>query len=512
MAEVAVEQQLNDYIDASINPLKFFEHIKILDSTTNAIIPYIMWPHLKYVIRAIYTFPLVIILKSKQVGISWTIAGISRHLCYKTATNVLDLSSGKDAAADLLRKSRFIDTYLPKYLQLEKEHDGTFMLSFKKKHSRILSLPSTIDAGVGQTASLINYDENEFHEYATENYGQTKPTIDAGARGVVVSTIDPTNIDSNFKILWRGARAGKEGYFPIPGVNLMVNEGEVVGENGFFPVFLGYDVRPGRDSQWYEATKKTYPLEWQFRAAYPRTEEEALSPLTGRSVFDKQRLMQLLDGATKPLELRQGATSIYLRPKIGVHYIAGADIAEGRGGDYSVLWIEGQEGLQRELCAVIHSNHINPDTFAYMSKELLSEYYSPMVIGGADAFGTTYLKYLMDLGYSKSKIYYSDKKKEKPGYQETGNTQQRDVLALEASIRAGLKIRYKPAILELFSYQWKDTRGISRAEPAAGAHNDLIMAAAKANFGFKEFGPRGKIEPMQVTGGISKQTRFEYGR
>ena len=489
--------QLKSYVEASIDPLEFFKHVKILDSTTNAIIPYELWPHLKYVIKAIYRFPLVIILKGKQLGISWAIAGIARHICFKTGGNVLDISSGKDAAADLLGKSRFIESYLPKNLQLEKEHDGSTLLGFKRPHSRILSLASTEDAGVGQTASLVLADENEFHEYARENYGQLKPTIDAGAHMVVVSTSDPLNINSNFKILWRGAREGD--YYPIPGVNLKVNKGERPGPNGFFPIFLGYDVRPGRDEQWYEKTSKTYPLEWQFRAAYPRTEEEALSPLTGRSVFDKQILTRLLSETCEGT-VRQGAITIYLGPQIGVHYIAGADIAEGRGGDYSVLWIEGQQGLQRELCAVIHSNHIAPDTFAYMSYELLREYYSPLVIGGDDAFGGTYLKYLVDLGYPRAKIYCSDKKKEKLGYRENENTQQTDILALEVSIRGGLKVRYKPAILEMFAYQWGETKGVSKAEPAKGAHNDLIMAAAKANWGFKKFGFSGEIRPVVLTG------------
>ena len=499
--------QLDNYTEAISNPYKFFEYVKILDSTTNAIIPYIMWPHLKYVIWAIYTFPLVIIAKSKQVGISWTIAGISRHKCYKLGTNVLDLSSGKDTAADLLAKSRFIDTYLPKYLQQEKEHDGTFLLSFKKTHSRILSLPSTEDAGVGQTATLVNADENEFHEYARENYGQIKPTIDAGASGVFVSTIDPTNFDSNFKVLWRGARGNKSAFKPIPGVNLVVNEGEVVGDNGFFPIFLGYDVRPGRDEGWYEATAKTYPLEWQFRAAYPKTEQEAFSPLTGRSVFDRGILAKMLTETSDPLEVRQGAINIYQRSKVGTHYIAGVDIAEGRGGDYSVLYIEGQEGLQRGLVAVIYSNQISVDLFAYMSYELLTEYFNPTVIGGADAFGNTFLNYLVNLGYSKDRIYSSDKKKEKLGYQETEYTQQKDVLELERTIRAGLKVPFKPAVLEMFAYQWADEKGKSKAEPAKGAHNDIIMAMVKSNFGFNYVSPMiGSLPIIRLAGKPTKKT------
>lgn len=480
-----VLDQILERVDA-INPLEFFRHVKLLDATTNQIIPYEMWPHLEYVIRAIYTHPLVIVLKAKQVGISMTAAGIAHHWCYKTGANVIMISKGELEAAELLRKAKFIGDSLPKHLQLEKSQDGVFVRAFKSTHSRIHTLPSTEYAGVGETASLVVWDENEFHPYGTENWAHLKPTIDAGAHGVVVSTPDPTKLDSHFKTLYRGARKGK-GYYPIEGVNLMVNEGEVVGDNGFFPIFIGCDVRPSRTEEWFEGVKRTYYLDWQFRADYPRTEEEALSPITGRTVFDAGVLQKLQREALKEEEIRQGVIHIFHRPKVGVQYMAGVDMAEGRGGDYSVLWIEGREGLSRELVAVIHSNHILGDTFSYMSYELLKEYFSPKVIGGADAFGTRFLEDLVIHGYDRQRIYCSDKKREKLGYQETAKTREKDLLELERAIRNGLKIHYHPALEELFAFQWKETKSGSRAEAAEGSHDDLVSAACKANYGFLEY-------------------------
>ena len=61
-------------------------------------------------------------------------------------------------------------------------------------------------------------------------------------------------------------------------------------------------------------------------------------------------------------------------------------MAEGRGGDYSVLWLEAKDGISRELVAVIHSNKILPDMFSFMAYELLCEYYKPRVICGADGW------------------------------------------------------------------------------------------------------------------------------
>ena len=343
MNPTEVIDQLGTYLEVQLAPLKFFEHVKILDATTNQIVKYEMWPHLVEFIKFIVEYQQVITLKSKQVGVSWTLAAIALWWCYKTGSNVIMISKGESEAKELLRKARFIYSQLPKYLQLEVDREGAEQISFKTTHSRIHTLPSTEYAGVGETASLVIWDENEFHPNDKENWAHLKPTIDAGAKGVVVSTADPTKINSHFKTLWREARNGN---------------------NNFYPIFIPWNAVPGRNQDWLERVKRDYYLEWQFRADYPDTEEEALSPLLGRGFFDGPTLKKLQDEAIKPEEVRQGCIYIYHRPKVGTQYIAGVDMAEGRGGDYSVLWIEGKEGLSRELVAVMHSNQVLPDMFS----------------------------------------------------------------------------------------------------------------------------------------------------
>ena len=462
MEELSIVEQISQKLDI-LNPLKFFEHVKILDATTNQIIKYEMWPHLEKFIKTIFEHRQVIVLKSKQVGISWTLAALALWWCYKTGGNVVMISKGESEAVELLRKAKFIYSQLPKYLQLETLQAGAEQISFKSTHSRIHTLPSTEYAGVGETASLVIWDENEFHPNDKENWAHLKPTIDAGAHGIVVSTADPTSIDSHFKILWREARAGN---------------------NNFYPIFIPWDAVPNRDKEWLERVKRDYYLEWQFKADYPFTEEDALSPILGRAVFDAATLQKLEREALKEEEIRQGVIHIFHRPKVGTQYIAGADMAEGRGGDYSVLWLEGKDGLSRELVAVIHSNHVLPDTFSYMSYELLKEYYSPRVIGGADAFGTRFLEDLVVHGYDRGKIYCSDKKREKLGYIESGKTRDKDLIEMERALRGGVKIHYIPAIKEFFAFQISEN---GRMEVASGSHDDLVMAACKANFGFTQY-------------------------
>ena len=204
-------------------------------------------------------------------------------------------------------------------------------------------------------------------------------------------------------------------------------------------------------------------------------------------------------------EIRQGVIHIFHRPKIGVQYIAGVDIAEGRGGDFSVLEIEGRDGLSREQCVVIHSNDILIDTFAYMSYELLKEYFFPRIVGGATPYEQAFYAALLALGYDRGKIYCSDEKREKLGFKESGQTQDKELVDLEMTIRGGLKINYIPTIKELFAFQVKDSKsgGKSRLEVAEGSHDDLVRAMCKANFGFMQY----KSGSQGITTSYSKTWR-----
>jgi len=147
LKEKTVIEQVCEYIDTK-DPLKFFEHVKILDATTNEVIRYEMWPHLVEFIKAIFEHSQVIVLKSKQIGVSWTLAAIALWWCYKTGGNVIMISKGENEATELLRKARFIYSQLPKYLRLEVEREGAEQISFKNRHSRVHTLPSTEYAGV----------------------------------------------------------------------------------------------------------------------------------------------------------------------------------------------------------------------------------------------------------------------------------------------------------------------------------------------------------------------------
>ena len=190
--DLSIEEQVAIVAECMDNPLLWFNYASIEDATTNTIIPFELWEHEKEFVILVYQNKLVVVIKARQLGISWTIAGIAIHHCYKQGAKVLMVSKGKDEASELLGKAKFIHSHLPPFLQMTPDNWGTHYVHFKQQNSSILALPSTEDAGIGYTASLVIMDENEFHDYAERNFGNIKPAVDAGSKMAVVSATDDT--------------------------------------------------------------------------------------------------------------------------------------------------------------------------------------------------------------------------------------------------------------------------------------------------------------------------------
>ncbi len=465
-SEISVEEQILRFAKCSEDVFEFFKYVRILDATTQSIIPFTMWKHIKAFLGLLLVNKQVILLKSKQIGISWTLAAYVLWKCYKPATNILEFSKGEDEAADLLAKSRFIHSQLPSWLQLKRGHDGATMITFPDTHSRIMALPSTEDAGVGQTATVVVRDELDFHKYAQENFAAVKPTVDAGSQIIDVSTSKRSLPTSHFKNTYRRAR---------------------LGDNNYFSLFFPWHVRPDRTLEWYKVTRRDYFPEWLFEEDYPTTEEEALSTIEGEGLFDKTSLEGLLAGIKPPLEIRAGSAHIYHRPKPDIKYYVGGDAAEGKGGNYSVLWIEGEKGFTRELCAIMRSNQMTPDIFAFHANELLREYGKPYLVMGADAWGGMVLESLSALGY-KDRIYCSDKTRNKLGYTESEANKQQRLLTFSLAVRDGLKVPFKPAVEEMFAFNLKDGKYISKAP-----YDDCVIAGSMATIAHKILPSSSKI-------------------
>ncbi len=330
------------------------------------IIPFEDWPHLLRLLEIFSEHRDVIILKARQLGVSWLVAayGLWTTLFFESA-RVLMLSQGEDEATELLDKSRFIHSQLPPFLKLDKGKDQAGLITFPASHSQIRALPSTEKAGHGYSATLVIRDELEHHPYPDENFGAVGPSIDQGGQLIDLSTVNKMKLFTHFKTRYVGAKAGS---------------------NTAFPVFLSVMERASRlDGQsfeeWFEIIQKKYPP-WQVEQEYPFTEDEALTSLKTRKFFSiDETYMDVANPITHELSDKySGLVKIYKLPVVGKKYLVFTDPSDGKEDPHAII-VTDQFGEQvaeshgktpADTCAQIHDDLVRLYNNAFNSYELNS--------------------------------------------------------------------------------------------------------------------------------------------
>jgi hypothetical protein len=228
-----------------------------------AVVPFKLWPAQAGALLKLAAERLLIILKARQLGITWLCCAYALWLCmFKPGKVVLLFSKGALEAYELARRIREMYLRLPLWLRASNPliKDNLSELQWANG-SRVQSLAATRSAGRSFTASLVLMDEAAFMQWATELYTALKPTIDAGGQLFVVSTAN-----------------GEQGFFH----KLWTDAEKHL--NNFATLFLSWRARPGRDDAWRarvasEALSSVLDLQ-----EYPSTAEEAFQS-TGNERF-----------------------------------------------------------------------------------------------------------------------------------------------------------------------------------------------------------------------------------
>ena len=473
-------EKLDTIARITVNPFAFLELVKIQEPG-KLVLEYQLWPHLIDFYRELENQKLIDLIKAKQIGVSWALAiHALRKIMTVPGMNVLEISQGEREAQSLLVKSRIVFSNMPDWIKnepaYELEFDSTEKFGFKNLHSRITALPSKETSGIGETAGLVIHDESDFHDYYEVNLSHTSATVaDSPDRQLIsVSTVDKTKPDSYFKTHWKAARDG---------------------QNGFKALFYGYDVRPNRDEAWYQKLlKENEATPWVVEANYPRTAEEALSPQTATSCFNKERLDKLWYNSMDNPDIEQGFIYILYPPRVGTQYVAGVDVGEGVGLDYSCTTVVGKNGMDSEVVAVIYTNTLGTDSFAFETDRLCRKYLNAKICLDNIGIGKAVADKLEQLGYPN---LYRSGAKDKIGWSLTRpNKRDLAVKLIEAVNNGSLTTRFKPQVSELMEYQW--IKGYP--EPTGKTHGDTVISLMFAN------------EMLKHTGVVRKASMYVGGK
>jgi hypothetical protein len=342
----------------------------IQDIATERAIPFELYPSQGDVLSQIHGEERCIVLKARQLGLTWLSAAYALWMTiFHAQQTVLVISIKEELAKEYMDRVKFIFDHLPEdlkppvYKRTEsilwfgrEALDGRGNVKVVGLNSQIKSVPTSKEAGRSKTLSLLVLDEGAFIENADSIWRAAEPALEQSkGKAIVISTAN--GMGGWFHTLWSKAKRG---------------------ENRFHPVFLPWDAHPARDEEWYQAKLKEAVSEDDVHQEFPRTDQEAFVA-SGRPAFDTKALSMLLEKAVDPpktgdLSLEDGKprkprfhenAKGYLRiwrlPQHGRRYVIGADVAEGLGhGDYSCAHV--LEARSLDLVAEWHG-HIDPDLF-----------------------------------------------------------------------------------------------------------------------------------------------------
>lgn len=231
------------------------------------VVPFHGWDAQNQALRDFDTFRLNLILKARQMGITWIALYYCTHdLIFNLGHTVVALSKTEDDAKELVRRMSVILDNQPEIMLgggLTWKATATSIIITDKRGkliSTFKAFPASPAAGRSFTGNILLLDEWAFQEYADEIWTSAYPTINRPTGGKVIglSTIKRGTL---FERLW-------------------------VEENAFHKIFLSCFCDPRRTLEWYQQT--AIDLGVKVKQEYPRTAEEALSNLGGSffSEFD----------------------------------------------------------------------------------------------------------------------------------------------------------------------------------------------------------------------------------
>lgn len=216
-----------------------------------------LWEDQKRALREIQENRLNIILKARQLGITWLVLAYALHgLLFKQGYVAIGLSQRDDDAMELVARINFMLENLPKWMlrNVKYKTTGHEVTIYRKngEQSRFRVMASTKSAGRSWTANLIILDEWAFHPWADEIFTSAYPTVNRPTGGKVIG-LSTAKRQTLFHEIWDNA----DKYL-------------------FHRIFLPWRADPRRDDEWYQNTLATLGRTRAMQE-YPSTPEEAFS-------------------------------------------------------------------------------------------------------------------------------------------------------------------------------------------------------------------------------------------
>lgn len=455
------EQELNEILKCRNSPIYFISNYGFLRDPILGKLSFKLYRFQEITLRHFIHNPFNLILKSRQMGLSWLVAAYALWLCLFFEDKKVLMISIKDATAKaLLKKVKYIYQNLPDFLQAELTEDNMSKMSFVTG-SEIESVPTSEEAGRSESLSLLIIDEAAFVRWIENIWQAAFPTLSTGGSAIILST--PNGMDNFYFELWSKSLESK---------------------TLFKPIRIHWWYHPERANQWLAIQKANMSTQ--------QLAQEVFGDFvaSGNLVFDVAALRALQDECAmiSPLEILYDQEhdpdfpcGLYKfdTPKQNTSYILAVDPAKGGASDYHAAHVlEHLTGRQ----VAEYRTKIPLEEFNKRAFDLGLEYnYATAAIENNNMGIATNL-------FFKNKDYphlYEYQNPLKPNHSDLGfptNSLTRPLLIdeLNRSFSEGVSgVQGIRTVNELLNFTWSKK---GKAEASVGKHDDLVMALGIGRF------------------------------
>jgi hypothetical protein len=369
--QICLSRKRAAYYACARSPAYFLDHYaSIYDAGSRDWTRFALWPAQVTALDAIESSHRTIILKARQVGMSWLCAGYALWLMlFRPSATVLLFSRRDEEAVHLLNfRLRGMLEHLPESLvPAPPARDSAHELRLANG-SVALAFPTT--GGRSYSATLAVVDEADHVGDLDALLNAVKPTVDTGGQLVLLSTADKRRPESAFKRIYRAAERGS---------------------NDWTPVFLPWHAHPDRSPGWYAAQEadiraRTGSLD-DLHQEYPADAFEALAPRSQDKFFPEEWLAACWSAEGEDGDMGADAAApaipglrIHHAPEAGSRYVVGADPAEGNphSDESAAVVLDGATGEQvatlgRRCDPALFAAHLDAVGRYYNDADLLVE-------------------------------------------------------------------------------------------------------------------------------------------
>jgi hypothetical protein len=344
-----------------------------------------LFPFQKRCLRTLRDNRKCILLCSRQVGKTTLLTVYALwEACFNNDKNIVIVANKESTAKEIFRRVKMSYEELPNWLKPGVDEWGQTGCKFSNG-SRVWISTTTGSSARGATINVLLLDELAFIEPPSmleDFWRSVYPTISRAKTSKVLIASTPNGVGNLF--------------------HRLVSESEK-GKNEFKLETVMWDEIPGRDEAWKQAQISELGSLESFLQEY---ENHFID--SGDSSIDESTYEKLKQNCIEaPIILEEGKYHIWDEPDPDKLYVAGIDVAEGVGQDYSVINIlDITEIREIKQVAVWSSNTMVPAEFTNKCYEILQNWGNPFALIERNNQGSQVVDRLgYDMGYENIVSY-----------------------------------------------------------------------------------------------------------